>query len=45
MPVKSEKSHPQEKANPAGFRKISFGAIAKQKPDSGTSYPLLPSRL
>ena len=42
MPVKSEKPRPQEKANPAAFRKISFGAIAKQKPDTRTTYPLLP---
>jgi len=42
MPVKSEKPRPQEKAIPAGFRKVNFGAIAKQKPDSRTSYPLLP---
>ena len=42
MPVKSEKPRTQEKANPAGFRKVSFGAIARQKPDSRTSYPLLP---
>jgi len=42
MSVKSEKPRPQEKANPAGFRKVSFGAIAKQKSDSRTTYPLLP---
>jgi hypothetical protein len=30
------------KANPAGFRKVSFGTIGRQKPDSRTSYPLLP---
>jgi len=42
MPVKSEKPRPQEKANPVGVRKVSFGAIAKQKSDSPTSYPLLP---
>lgn len=40
--VKSEKPHPQEKPNPVGFRKVSFGAIAKHKPDSRTSYPLVP---
>jgi hypothetical protein len=42
MPVKSEKPRPQEKANPAGFRKVSFGSITKQKPDTRTTYPLLP---
>ena len=36
------KTRPQEKANPAGFRKVSFGAIAKQKRDSRNSYPLPP---
>src|SRR5437879_4661819 len=42
MPVKSEKPRPQEKTNSTGFRKVNFGAIAKQKPDSRTTYPILP---
>jgi hypothetical protein len=42
MPVKTEKPRPQEKANPAAVRKVSFGSIAKQKPDTRTRYPLLP---
>ena len=42
MAVKQEKLRPQEKANRAAFRKVSFGSIAKQKPDTRTAYPLLP---
>jgi hypothetical protein len=32
----------KKKANLAAFRKVSFGSIAKQKPDTRTAYPLLP---
>src|SRR5213080_1345758 len=46
MAVKQEKLRPQEKASPAtpaaGLRKVQFGAIAKPKQDSRSSYPVLP---
>ena len=45
MAVKQEKLRPEEKANPAppaGLRKVQFGAIAKPKQDSRSSYPVLP---
>jgi len=43
MPVKQEKLRPQDKPAPTpALRKIQFGAIAKKKPDSRASYPLVP---
>ena len=45
MAVKQDKLRPQEKPNPAtaaGLRKVQFGAIAKPKQDSRSSYPVLP---